>query len=222
MDINRELENQRNERQLNILKGFKEYDDVLVKAKYKDNAENRKLGRVGSEYGGSVDRNSKSWKQTKKPKKYTQDFLDEDTGEVVSIDRKEKDVDNAVSPSKTMKKLDKKLNDKLGDADDHVRKIRDKITDVDAMIDDQKDAKMRLEVDMETEAGEYQNAGKVWTDDDANRYGKDLNEIDDTIESLGKEKKELKSLLVDANSKFDKVFNKNQKIKADKKNKKKS
>jgi len=41
-------------RRLNILKGFKESDDALEKAKsgvYGDNPENRRLGRVGLKYG---------------------------------------------------------------------------------------------------------------------------------------------------------------------------
>ena len=51
-DITRTIQERNAGVALNILKGFVEYEEMIEKAVYADNPENRKLGRVGQSYGG--------------------------------------------------------------------------------------------------------------------------------------------------------------------------
>jgi hypothetical protein len=65
-DINKSIQEKHAERKLNILKGFSDLDETFEKAVYADNAQNRKLQRVGKTYGGKKEEDAP--KDDKKPK----------------------------------------------------------------------------------------------------------------------------------------------------------
>lgn len=52
-EIRDSIQENQNQRKLNILKGFSDLDNFFEKAVYADNAQNQKLGRVGKTYGGT-------------------------------------------------------------------------------------------------------------------------------------------------------------------------
>lgn len=62
-NIAKEIQEKQAERKLNILKGFSEFEETFEKAKtgkYADNSTNRKLNRVGQQYGNSKKEEEKS------------------------------------------------------------------------------------------------------------------------------------------------------------------
>jgi hypothetical protein len=66
-NIIKNIQEKNAERALNILKGFSEVDDILEKARsgvYADNAENRKLQRVGQKFGSEKKEDVKSDKKS--------------------------------------------------------------------------------------------------------------------------------------------------------------
>lgn len=69
-NIAKEIQEKQAERKLNILKGFSDFEETFEKAKtgkYSDNSVNRKLNRVGQEYGSAKKEDVKSDnKQSKK------------------------------------------------------------------------------------------------------------------------------------------------------------
>lgn len=69
-NIAKEIQEKQAERKLNILKGFSEFEETFEKAKtgkYADNSTNRKLNRVGQQYGSAKKEDVKSDnKQSKK------------------------------------------------------------------------------------------------------------------------------------------------------------
>lgn len=68
-NIAKEIQEKQAERKLNILKGFSEFEETFEKAKtgkYADNSTNRKLNRVGQQYGNSKKEEEKSNDKTSK------------------------------------------------------------------------------------------------------------------------------------------------------------
>jgi hypothetical protein len=59
--------------------------------------------------------------------------------------------------------------------------LEDKLIDINDDIKSAIQQRHALFIDMEEEAGEK---GEDWSDEDANRYGQQLNDIDDTIQNL--------------------------------------
>ena len=105
-----------------------------------------------------------------------QEFVDEDTGELVYI---EVDLDTEVQSMKTpnasrqrsIRKMDKK-REKL------FRKMTDKQYDLDYLYDELKEVENELNetfMDQEHEAGQK---GEEWSDEDGNRYGAILNKLE--------------------------------------------
>ena len=59
--------------------------------------------------------------------------------------------------------------------------LEDKLMDINDDIRSAIEQRHALFIDMEEEAG---HKGEDWSDEDANRYGQELNDIDDTIQNL--------------------------------------
>ena len=67
-------------------------------------------------------------------------------------------------------------------------KLEDQLWDISGDLKDAYAERRSIYDEMEAEAGEK---GDLWSDDDANRYGKELNRVDDKIESLIKKRNEI-------------------------------
>jgi len=159
------------------------------------------IGEVREWKGNKYQKGTDGWKRLKNIKKWTEEFVDEDTGEIVSIDREE-DLDAPEKPKKTSasqkrreRKADKKedeLRDKYFDAE---AKLKEEVSELKYL----KKQRASINQEMEEEAGQK---GNSWSDDDGNRYGDQLNEIEKEIEKQEKVIAEVKKLVNLASSNY--------------------
>lgn len=74
-----------------------------------------------------------------------------------------------------------------------VQQLEDKYDELEWELKDLKSRRRQLDIDMELDAGEM---GDKWTDDDANRYGTEMNELDNNIEKIEAMMNKIKTKLI--------------------------
>lgn len=113
-----------------------------------------------------------------------EELVDEDTGEYVKVERKEKILSPAEKKQisdaeQEIAKMEAEFEKKSVGSEEKIDKIQREIRSLKDDDRDLHDRLTQLNIDMESEAG-----GKDWNDDKANKYGAEMNKIQERIDHL--------------------------------------
>jgi hypothetical protein len=193
-NFNDDIQENQNARRLQILKGFSEVQDVIEKAKKMP---------IGSISNGRKKVAEGDWRkiptgEKKQPKMQLSGSFNY-RGESHSIKKVEDGIVHTTSGKmfkqstlesqgvkfseseipKAPKRLTPKQKEKIYD---DYRQSHDDYIDAKDTLQNLTEERKDLQSEMEHEAGQVKNRGEEWTDDDANRYGGDMGELDEKIE----------------------------------------
>ena len=173
----------------------------------------------GKEYKKKAD-----GKWEKVVKTWVEDFVDEDTGEVVQITRNQTELDASAereerssaeyreqymdadkSASPTRRRKQRKGNAKIAKVEEARKDLEYELEDLAEQYKYCRDELKQLDSDMNNEAGQK---GEEWSDADGNRYGGMMMEVEAKMEKLVPQMKDLKIRISNLERKEEKIFDK--------------
>ena len=193
-------------RKLNILKGFSEVGNALENNLLSNELEKGKkaaIGEIRVWQGNKYQKTTNGWIKVIEKKTFVEDYVDEDTGEIVSIEREIKEKQRTDSPSLKRKEKKKDLIERKSTA--KVYEKRQKYKDALDELHSLKRERQEIDLDMNEHAGQL---GDKWNDDYANEYGEKFNEIDSKISKQESIVKMFKNEYEEAQKNEIKIYNK--------------
>ena len=159
------------------------------------------IGEIREWQGKKYQKGLNGWEKVPNVKKWKEKFVDEDTGEVVEVEREENldKPEPAKKKSPSQERRERKA-DKISDnLRDNYTNLLSKRKEEESELNYLKSEKRQINSDMEVEAGEK---GDSWSDSDGNKYGEMLNEIDSKIEKQKQVVNQAKKLEAEAARKY--------------------
>lgn len=210
--------------QLDCLQPIEAVDERGIKQTlYIEKGKKALIGEVrtwkGKEYKKKAD-----GKWEKVVKTWVEDFVDEDTGEVVQITRNQTELDASAereerssaeyreqymdadkSASPTRRRKQRKGNAKIAKVEEARKDLEYELEDLAEQYKYCRDELKQLDSDMNNEAGQK---GEEWSDADGNRYGGMMMEVEAKMEKLVPQMKDLKIRISNLERKEEKIFDK--------------